>query len=738
MKSVVRGFLFLAVALVCSCMLFARVVRVEITSRTDVLNGKPFGDTGAYEKIVGRVHFAVRPDDPHNRVIVDLDKAPRNAQGEVEFSADLYLFRPKDAKKGNGALLLEIPNRGGKGLLRLINGATTGGADPTSESDFGDGWLLRQGYTFGWLGWQWDVAEESGNMRLYAPVAKGPKGPLTGLLRDDFTLPEKRYDMPLGHMIVGRIGGREYPVAAPDDARNVLTVRDAPTAQRRVIPRKDWSFAHTVDGKLVPSDRHFHLNSGFEPGKIYELVYVVRDPVVAGLGLAAVRDFVSYEKHDQQAVAPVVRAYALGISQTGRFLRHFVWQGFNADEQGSRALDGVLAHVAGAGRGSFNHRFAQPSRDAQPMSAIFYPTDLFPYTDLPEADSVTGRTAGLLDAARAARVVPKMFLSNTSYEYWGRAGSLVHTSLCSAGSSTRRRGTNDSALTNPCVSDAQISPDVRVYLLAGLQHFSGPFPPEYGKADLKGQQLMNPNPVRWLWRAMIANMNAWVKDGVEPPPSSYPRVADGTLVPLQKLAWPRVPNPRCEGGAVAPPAVPRPDVSSRSAAAPGTAPSSQQPQCAGRFVTAPANLNEAWRLDFGPEWKNGIITQQLPAVGKAFPVLVPQVDADGNDRAGVHIPEMRVPLATYTGWNLRDPSIGATDQRVSFIGSYLPFARTAADREKAGDPRPSVAERYNGRDDYLGRYRKAADELVRERWLLPEDVPAVMERGASEWDVAVR
>lgn len=692
MKRAVRGLAVLLIATFCSCTLLARVVRVEVTSRADVLNGKTFGVAGGYEKIIGKVHFAVKPEDAHNRVIIDLDKAPRDAQGEVEFSADLYLLRPKAASKGNGALLLEIPNRGGKGLLRLINGANTGASDPTDESDFGDGWLMRQGYTFGWLGWQWDVADDPGNMRLYAPVAKGANGPLTVLLRDDFTLPAKKYEVPLGHVIVGRIGGTEYPVANANDSRNVLTVRDAPTSQRTVIPRSKWSFAHTVDGKLVASDRHIHLNTGFEPGKIYELVYVVRDPVVVGLGLAAVRDFVSYEKYDPQAVAPVQRTYALGISQTGRFLRHFVWQGFNADEQGRRALDGVLAHVAGAGRGSFNHRFAQPSRDAQPMSSIFYPTDLFPFTDLPETDPVTGTTAGLLDVARAEKAVPKMFLSNTSYEYWGRAGSLVHTVVCSAEH-------------EDCVLDAKISPDVRVYMLAGLQHFSGPFPPEYGKGDLKGQQMMNPNPVRWLWRAMITNMNAWVKDGVEPPPSAYPRVSDGTLVPLEKLAWPRIPNPACAG---------------------------KQP-CAG-VVTAPKDLNEAWRLDFGPEWKNGIITKQPPAVGKAFPVLVPQVDADGNDRAGIHIPEMRVPLATYTGWNLREPSIGAPEQRVSFIGSYLPFAKTKEERARNGDVRPSIAERYNGRDDYLERYRKAADELVREHWLLPEDIPAVMERGAKEWD----
>jgi hypothetical protein len=654
----------------------ARVDHIDISVRADLLSGKTFGSAGAYERIVGRVYFRVLPDDVHNRQIVDLAHAPRNQQGEVEFSADLFLLRPKDPVKGNGALLLEIPNRGSKSLLRIVDGGTSS-SDYLSESELGDTWLLRQGYTFAVLGWQWDVADDAG-LRLYAPIAHEGGQSITGLLRADFTLAEKKFDMPLGHFILGKIGGTEYSVASPDDPRNVLTVRDLPTAPRRTIPRSEWSFSHEVNGKPAASDRHIHLDSGFEPGKIYELVYTVRDPVVAGLGLAAVRDFVSWEKNDKSAVAPVQRAYAAGISQCGRFLRHFLYQGFNADEHDRRALDGVLAHVAGAGRGSFNHRFAQPSRDAQPMSAIFYPTDIFPFTDLPESDPASGETAGLLDAAIGAQVVPRIFFSNTSYEYWGRAASLIHT-------------------TPDGTQDATISESVRVYLFAGLQHFSGPFPPEYGEEDLKGQQKENPNPVRWFWRAMITNMNAWVRDGREPPASSYPRLADGSLVPLENLAFPIVPG-----------------------------------------VSVPKSRNLAWHLDFGPHWKKGIITNQPPVVGEMFPVLVPQVDSDGNDRAGVHLPELSVPVATYTGWNLRNPSIGAPDQRVSFLGSYIPLSKTIADRRRAGDPRPSIEERYKNREDYLSRYERAAKRLVEDRWFLSEDLPAIMDRAMKEWDEAMK
>jgi len=397
----------------------ARVVRVEITSRSDIQEGKPFGNAGPYEKIVGRVYFAVDPANLHNRQIVDLDKAPRNAHGEVEFSADLYLLKPKDMAKGNQAVLFEVSNRGGRGILSLVNGR---------ENEYGDGFLMRQGYTITWVGWEFDLSSQGERLRLTAPIAHDPGGKeIHGLARTDFTPAEKRDDMPLGHILLGPEGGKSYQVDDPRSERDVLTVRDTPTGNRTTISRSDWSFAHVVAGKITPDPHYVHLNSGFVPGKIYELVYTAKNPAVAGVGLAAVRDFLSYLKYDPQATAPVKRVYAVGISQSGRFLRHFIYQDFNADEKGRQVMDGVIAHVAGAGRGSFNHRFAQPSRDAQPMSSLFFPTDLFSFTDLPEKNPDTGEKAGLLDAATRSKTVPKIFYTNTSYEYWGRAASLIHT-----------------------------------------------------------------------------------------------------------------------------------------------------------------------------------------------------------------------------------------------------------------------------------------------------------------------
>jgi Alpha/beta hydrolase domain len=650
----------LLLVLLLSCLpLYARVSRVDVTSRVDVLNGQSFGEAGVYERITGRVYFSLPVANPRNLRIVDLANAENLRNGEVEFSADFIAVRPKDPLKSNGSMILEVPNRGNSRFLGLVDGG-----DWDLAHSAGDGWLLRNGFSIVSVGWQWDAPGKDA-LKFFAPVARDHGKTITGLLRGDFMPSHAMTVAPLGHFMNGSIGGTEYPVASPDDPRNVLTVRDTREGPRTLIENSAWGFG--------PDGRSIHLQGGFQPGKIYEYVYVVANPVVAGGGFAAIRDFASYSKHDPAAIAPAARVYSEGISQNGRFLRDLLYEGFNADEQGRIALDGVLAHVAGAGRGSFNYRFAQPSRDAQPTSSIFYPTDIFPFTDQPQKDPVTKTTSGLLDRAAADKVLPKIFFSNTSYEYWGRAAALIHMSVDGK-------------------HDAVIGDNVRIYHFTGLQHYSVPFPPEKGAGDLLGQELQSPLPVQYFWRAMIANMDAWVRNGTLPPPSSYPKIADGNLVPLPQYALPAIPG-----------------------------------------VNQPHEANQAYRLDYGPHWQDGLLLMQPPQVGAAFPLLVPQVDADGNERDGVHLPEITVPLATYTGWNLRDPSIGASDQRVAFEVSYLPFARTEAERKETGDPRKSVAERYTGREDYVARFTNAVDELVKQRWILPEDRAALIHRGEQEW-----
>lgn len=635
----------------------AKVTRIEITSRTDLANGKEFGLAGAYEKLIGKVYFAVDPNDPHNKMIVDVGKAPRNAQGLVEFSSDLYILRPKEANRGNGAALVEISNRGGRALTRFFNRGR--GAD----ADVGDGFLMRQGFTLVWVGWEFDVAD---GVKLYAPVATDNGNPITGWVRSDFVFNSKVYDSTLGHR-----GTNAQAAIDADSAENKLTVRDTVLGERRLVPRGDWQFGRLIDGKVTPDPTFITLKGGFEPGRIYEVAYRARNPRVVGLGLAAVRDLVSHFKYDRNDVATVNRAIGFGISQSGRFLRHFLYQGFNADEKDRQVFDGVNAHVAGGGRGSFNHRFGEASRDASPFATFFFPVDIFPFTDLDQTDPETGETDGILTLTAKQKVLPKIFYTFSSYEYWGRAASLIHTSIDGK-------------------SDMPLMDNVRIYYFPGGQHGTGAFPPVKNQA----QNLITPVDYAWSMRALLVALDAWVKDNAQPPASQYARLADGSLTTPAGVNFPKIPG-----------------------------------------VVRPLALHEAWRVDYGPQFKsNGLIANTPPRVGKAFPVMVPQVDADGIDLGGVRMPEVAVPLATFTGWNPRDPQTGASDQLVDFTGSYFPFARTKAERERTGDPRLSIEERYAGRDQYLGKITEAALKLVQGGYLLAEDLPGVINRAAQHWD----
>ena len=642
----------------------ARVVRVSIERREPVLAGRPFGLAGAYETLVGTVELALDPALPQNQGVVDLALAPRNAQGEVVFSADLYVLKPKDLARGNGRVYYEVPNRGGKGILRRLQYARSA-LDPREEADFGDGWLMEQGFSLAWMGWQWDVPEQPGLLRLRAPIATLGGRPITGLVRSVVLVDERRPVTPLGDR-----GHAAYPAVDPEGPDSRLYVRDHATDPPRELPRRSWRF----DGPTSVA-----LDGGFEPGRLYEVVYKSRDPRVMGCGFAATRDLVSFFKNEPGASNPLAGtslAYAHGISQSGRFLRHLLYQGFNQDEQGRRVFDGVIAEVAGAGRGSFNHRFAQASRDGYQHWNIHYPTDVFPFTDLPERDPETGETAGLLDRASASGTVPKLFHVMTAFEYWNRAGSLVHTDPTA---------TRDEAL-------AETS---RVYFIASAQHGPGSLPPtEAGTGGNGGKHPANPNDFRPALRALVRALDEWAARAVPPPASRYPRITDGTLVPPERAGWPALAG-----------------------------------------TSLPLVRNEPARMDFGPESAKGILTIEPPRLGHVYPALVPAVDQDGNDRAGIRLPEIAVPLATQTGWNPRHPRTGAPFALAGVVGSYLPFARTKARREAALDPRLSLEERYPDRASYLGRIAEAALALTRERLLLPQDVVFVVDRAAAHWDL---
>lgn len=643
----------------------ARLVRLRIERREVVLAGKPFGLAGPYEKLVGKADFALDPALPQNLIIVDLPLAPRNTRGEIEFSADFYLLKPVDPQKGNGRLFYEVGNRGGKSILVTFQKAT-GSPDPTNESEFGDGALMRQGFTLLWMGWQWDVPD--GRMRMEMPIASRNGAPITGLVRGNFILNQR--------VSIASLADRDheaYPVVDSANAEHVMTVRDNRLDPPQVVPRSRWRF---VDGQTVT------LDQGFEPGRIYDVVYLARDPRVVGAGLAGTRDINSFFKYEQGGGNPVPtirHVLAWGVSQSGRFLRHFLYQGFNEDEQGRQVFDGVLDQVGGAGRGSFNHRFAQASRDALEHFNILFPVDMFPFTDGPETDPETGDTDALLARAERSRTTPKIFHILTNSEYFNRAGSLIHTDPT---------GTRD----------AELPPNTRIYQMSSAPHGPGPFPPASNTSgDLAGLAALNPLDYRPVTRALFAAMDRWVTDGVAPPPSRYPRIADGTLVPRESGGWPAIPG----------------------------------------FRFPPPQLI-AYRLDFGPNWSNGLVEHEPPRIGAPFVLRVPAVDADGNDRAGVRLPDIAVPLATQAGWNYRDHRLGAPQHLAGEIGSYIPFARTRAEREKTHDPRPSIEERYSSKEQYVGKIVAAAVDLVAQGYLLAQDLPDVLMRAAAHWDWATR
>jgi hypothetical protein len=654
-------------ALLLSAPLEAEVRRLEVERRQDVLQGRAFGEAGPYEKLVGTVLFAVDPALPANARIVDLDRAPRAADGTVEAWADFMVLRPKRPGQGRGAALLEVSNRGGKAALAYFNGARSS-LDPSAPEHFGDGLLLRQGLTVIWVGWQVDVPPQPGLLRLHVPVASDDGVPIQGLVRSDWTVDETVHTLPLGHR-----GHLAYPVADPEHPDNVLSERDGRLAPRRLVPRQRWQFARQVGGQLIPDRTHIAMLDGFQAGKIYELVYRAEQPAVVGLGLAAIRDMMAFAKYDPRCPFPAADGIAFGVSQTGRFLRHFLYQGFNTDERGRQVFDGMLIHSAGAGRGSFNHRFAQPSRDAHRYSSFFYPIDLFPFSGRPQLDPDTGQRDGLFARQHHAAHLPKIFSTNTGYEYWGRAASLIHTSVDGR-------------------ADVEPLEHERLYHLASGQHFVGAFPPT---EQLPGALAYRGNPLDFLvnLRALLVRLVAWVAEGQEPPPSAYPRIAAGTLVPVEAVRFPAIPG-----------------------------------------VALPRVIHQAHRLDYGPRWPEGIISYEPPRLGQPFPALVAQVDALGNELGGIRNVELLVPLATYTPWNLRLGYAHAPHELTDFLGTYIPLPRSEAERARRGDPRPSVEALYAGREEYLRRVNEAALSLVRQGYLLPEDVARVGERAARHWE----
>jgi hypothetical protein len=651
----------------------AELGSLDIKQREPYAGGSAFAEVGPYEKLSGIARFAVDPSQPQNGAVVDLRLAPRNADGKVEFEADVVILTPKDLARGNRALLYDVNNRGIRVALEVFNGG-----DP------GNGFLFRRGYTVVWCGWIGELLPGGGRLLLRAPVATEHGKPIRGLVRYEIVADAPVATMPLSR----RDGHGSYSPVADAARTGTLTWRMRETDERVAIPCGQWSLerlpvpqsAGGVPGTL--GQVRLHVAGGFRPGYLYELICEAEGPLVQGLGYCAVRDLVSFLRYDAGAANPLhladgkpamARAHAFGVSQSGRFLRDFLYLDFNHDGRGRLVFDGLMPHVAGGGLGFFNHRFAQPTRHSAQHEEHLYPTDRFPFTYGDLTDPFTMTSDGILRraASDAAKPLPKVMHTQTAAEYWHRSGSLVHTDPL---------GTRDAAIPD----------NVRIYAFGGTQHRPAADPPQLGAGD----NLPNPADYRPLLRALLDDLDDWVARGTSPPASVYPRTDRGTLV-----GW-----KQADTGFPALPGVRYPEVI-------------QQPSS----------------LDFGPDFdERGLLTLEPPRTRGRYIVRVPKSDPDGNDLGCLLVPDVALPLATYTGWNLRRREVGAEGSLVGLTGSYIPFAVGKSERVAAGDSRESLEERYGTFENYRERYARACAELVKARCLLPEDVDRLLDDRESQ------
>jgi hypothetical protein len=668
----VAGFALLSLAVT---TVEARITRIEITQiESPTFGGRTFEEVGTYDKLRGRAYGEVDPRDPRNAVITDIELAPRNARGKVEYSMDIYILKPTNLRAGNGKLFVEVNNRGSK-LFGAFNGSG-GGNNPTTAADAGDAFLMNQGYSMAWNGW--DISAAPGGDRLTINVGN----PLPGI-----TGPS--YEYIVFDNATTTSSTLAYPAATLDKSLATLTVRDHLMQAPNTIPASDWSYNAT--GTAI------NLNgAAFKQSAIYEFSYVAKNPVVAGLGLAATRDFIAFLKHavadDEGNSNPLAgyarKAYTFSVSQPARYMNDFQTYGFNADERGRRVVDGILNWI-GAGTGvAINYRFAQTARTERNRQNHRYPEGPFPFAYPKLRDHLTGEVGGRGVACAGddrrdhddddddddrRNTCPKAMEVNSANEYWVKTGSLLHTD-------TRGRDLDDPK-------------NVRSYLLSGVEHTVAGSPPTPGSC----QQIRNttdPNPAL---RALFVALDRWVTRGTRPPRSEVPDkhtgafsipVSNGVgVVPQSALGWPNIPGVAYSG-----------------------------------LVTVRHLFN------FGPRFDHGIMDINPPDFsGPVYPSFVSRVDRDGNEIAGIRLPPVAAPIATTTGWGLRSAAFGGGPAGGNMdgcesSGQWIPFKATKAERMAAGDPRKSLEERYGNHDGYVKAVAKAARDLEKRRLLLEQDV----------------
>lgn len=679
----------------------ARITRIDAVKTEPAFAGQTFDGAGAYALVTGIAHGEVDPKSPRNSVIQDIGLAPRNARGMVEYTTDIAILRPAEAKHGNGILLFNVINRGNKGAVPLFNADVPGNlTDNNAVKTAGDGWLQRKGYTVIWFGWQADVLPGNGRMTLTVPVAHNTDGSaITGTVRAEFnvTAPATTLNLSSGWFTTNTHAA--YPAVStdnqhplPDGFLPTLTVRARENAPRTPIPNTGWHFGACDDP--TPNDRQICLPAGFQPGHQYELLYRAKDPLVLGLGMAVARDLGTFlktkDRDDAGTANPVARGprtktIIMGTSQSGRMIRTMLLLGFNQAETGGRAFDAALPHIGGGLLG-LNLRFGQPGRGWNDQIDHLFPAYEFPFSYTRQTDPLTGRTQGVLDRCAQTNTCPLIVHAATVLEVWEGRQSL--------------------GLTDPLgLRDVADPPNVRTYIMASTQHAPAPLPLPASAPFGSCYQQPNPNPQTWTMRALLDGLTHWVRDGEAPPPPRPLRIADGTLVAPDAVRFPAIPA-NSYGGVARP---------------------------AARFLGV---HNPLPVFDRGPGYKpgeiSGVILKEPPAIGTGrYTALAPQVDADGNDAGGVRDVYVQAPIGTYTGWNLfRDDWY--TNGFCALSGSFIPFAATRTEREATGDPRLSLEERYPTPGAYVDSVHNAATALVSQRMLLPDDAARLIHEAEAK------
>ena len=644
--------LYVCAIIMAPAPVLAELVRFEIVEvESPYFTGRSFGTVGQYEMITAKATFAIDPDHQLNAVITDIDIAPRNQNGRVEAIADVAILRPIDLSKGNGRLFYEVLNRGDKISLILMNDAPWEGY--YNPLDAGNGHLMNEGYTVVWSGWQGDMPSGENRMGLQVPVLEN----VVGLVRDEFIF---------NHNHDPFVATLSYPAASLDTDKAKLTVRARQT-HTRAVPA-DLTFGYFVAERagIAPYTNKqivIHRPDGFDANAIYEFTYEARDARVMGLAFSTVRDLVSFIKHSPEDRAgnpnplfhnqkPTINyAYGLGISQSGRFVRDYLYQGFNQDELGRMVFDGLMPDVAGSRKTWTNFRFAQPGRYSREHEAHLQPGDQFPFTYGVMEDPLTGESDGILKKCIESDTCPKVFHTDTATEFWQARASLV--------------------VTDTNGNDIVLPDNVRAYYMTSTPHSEifGTQPYSVGSCQNHSNVLHNGGPMR----ALLYALDLWVREGVEPPDSEFPSVADGTLVKADQksVGFPLIPG-----------------------------------------VAFPEVINRLRVTDYG---------KFPPREGAFYPIFVPKVDSDGNEVAGIRLPDVSVPIATYTGWNVRTRGTSA-GSLCSVIGSTIPFAIKTTAKVRRDDPRPAIEERYISHTAYVEKVRDAANSLFKKRLLLAEDV----------------